>query len=72
MAGSYPAVIKQFLQFCLVPVYPVGGRCAVLQPSSTYGALWVLFGSEVENRPDEYAASQQEAGSLQPSHRASR
>ena len=65
MAEGYPVVIKQFLQFCLILIYPawVFGilvMAAVYYPC--YAVLWVLFWPVrawmKKNRPEEYAASQ--------------
>ena len=64
-AEGYPVVIKQFLQFCLILIYPawVFGilvMAAVYYPC--YAVLWVLFWPfrawMKKNRPEEYAASQ--------------
>ncbi|MBE1552843.1 YggT family protein [Mycobacterium sp. OAS707] len=64
-AEGYPVVIKQFLQFCLILIYPawVGGilaMAAVYYPC--YAVLWALFWPfrawMKKNRPEEYAASQ--------------
>jgi len=64
-AEGYPVVIKQFLQFCLILIYPawVVGilvMAAVYYPC--YAVLWVLFWPfrawMKKNRPEEYAASQ--------------
>ncbi len=66
MADPYPVVLKQFVQFCLIIVYPgwvVGLLFALAIYYSVYGVLWVLFAPirlwMKKNRPDEYAASQQ-------------
>jgi len=65
MADPYPVVIKQFVQFCLIIVYPawVFGillGLAIYYPC--YWVLWVLFAPMrlwmKKNRPEEYAASQ--------------
>jgi hypothetical protein len=64
-AEGYPVVIKQFIQFCLIIIYPawVVGilfMAAVYYP--IYAVLWVLFWPVrawmKTNRPEEYAASQ--------------
>lgn len=64
-ADGYPVVIKQFLQFCLILIYPawVFGilvMAAIYYPC--YAVLWVLFWPMrawmKKNRPEEYAASQ--------------
>jgi YggT family protein len=48
MAEGYPVVIKQFLQFCLIIIYPV---------------LWLLFwpmrSYQKKNHPEEYEATRQ-------------
>ncbi len=66
MADPYPVVLKQFVQFCLIIVYPawvVGLFFALAIYYAVYGVLWVLFAPirlwMTKNRPDEYAASQQ-------------
>ena len=66
MADPYPVVLKQFVQFCLIIVYPawvVGLLFGLAIYYSVYGVLWVLFAPirlwMKKNRPDEYAASQQ-------------
>lgn len=66
MADGYPVVIKQFLQFCLVLIYPAwvaGVLFSAVVYYTVYGVLWVLFAPirlwMKKNRPDEYAASQQ-------------
>jgi hypothetical protein len=64
-ADGYPVVVKQFIQFCLIIIYPawvfavlVGGACYF----AIYGVFWVLFWPVrawmKKNRPEEYAASQ--------------
>ncbi len=65
LADPYPVVVKQFLQFCLILIYPAW-IVAVLFIFACYFAgysvLWVLFwplrGWMKKNRPEEYAASQ--------------
>jgi hypothetical protein len=66
MADPYPVVLKQFVQFCLIIVYPawvVGLLFALVIYYAGYGVLWVLFAPirlwMKKNRPDDYAASQQ-------------
>jgi hypothetical protein len=64
-ADGYPIVIKQFLQFCLILIYPAW-VCGVLFSAAVYYAfysvLWVLFWPVrawmKKNRPEDYAASQ--------------
>lgn len=65
MADGYPAGIKQFLQFCLILIYPawlVGVMASAAVYFAVYGVLWVLFAPirlwMKKNRPDDYAASQ--------------
>lgn len=59
-------VVKQFVQFCLVIIYPawiVGVLTSAAFYYPVYGVLWVMFTPirlwKKNNRPDEYAASQQ-------------
>lgn len=66
MADGYPVVLKQFIQFCLIIIYPawvVGVLVSAAFYYSVHGVLWVLFAPirlwMKKNRPDEYAASQQ-------------
>lgn len=65
MAEGYPPVLKQFIQFCFVLIYPgwlfglvVGG----LLYAAVYAVLWVVFWPVrawmKKNRPEEYEASQ--------------
>jgi len=65
MADGYPVVIKQFLQFCLILIYPawvVGILLSAVFYYSVYAVLWIIFAPirlwMKKNRPDEYAASQ--------------
>ena len=65
MADGYPVGVKQFLQFCLLLIYPgwliAAPLCAAIYATG-YGVLWVLFWPlrawMKKNRPEEYAASQ--------------
>jgi len=68
MADGYPVVIKQFLQFCLILIYPawvfavlVGGLCQLLFYVTVYPVLWVLFwpmrAYQKKHHPEEYAAT---------------
>lgn len=64
-AEGYPVVIKQFLQFCLILIYPawvVGVLASAAIYYSVYSVLWVLFWPlrawMKKNRPEDYAASQ--------------
>ena len=65
MAEGYPAGLKQFIQFCLILIYPawlffVLAAAAVYYP--VYGLFWLLFAPVrlwmKKNRPEDYAASQ--------------
>jgi len=69
MAEGYPVVVKQFLQFCLILIYPgwvfavlVGGLFQLLFYVTVYPVLWVLFwpmrNHQKKHHPEEYAASQ--------------
>jgi hypothetical protein len=65
-AEGYPVGIKQFLQFCLILIYPawiVGVLVAAALYYAVYGPLWLLFWPVrawmKKNRPEDYAASQQ-------------
>ncbi|AGB25419.1 hypothetical protein Mycsm_05218 [Mycobacterium sp. JS623] len=64
-AEGYPVGIKQFLQFCLILIYPawiVGVLFCAAVYYAVYGPLWLLFWPVrawmKKNRPEEYAASQ--------------
>ncbi len=65
MADGYPVVIKQFLQFCLILIYPAW-LFSVLASAAiyycVYGVLWVVLSPirlwMKKNRPEDYAASQ--------------
>ena len=64
-AEGYPVVIKQFLQFCLIIIYPawiVGVLASAAIYYAVYSVLWVLFWPVrawmKKNRPEDYAASQ--------------
>ncbi|WP_264011998.1 hypothetical protein [[Mycobacterium] manitobense] len=68
-ADGYPVVVKQFVQFCLVIVYPAwvagvlfGLACYGLFYVTVYPVLWLLFWPMrawmKKNRPQEYAESQ--------------
>jgi hypothetical protein len=69
MAEGYPVGIKQFLQFCLILVYPafvffalVGLVLHALFYVTVYPVLWVLFwpmrAYQEKHHPEEYAESQ--------------
>lgn len=64
-AEGYPVVIKQFLQFCLILIYPAwvaGVAFSALVYYSVYSFFWILFWPVrawmKKNRPEDYAASQ--------------
>jgi hypothetical protein len=69
MAEGYPVVLKQFIQFCLILIYP-GWLFAVLCFAvlhalfyvTIYPVLWLLFwpmrAYQKKHHPEEYAASQ--------------
>ncbi|WP_029114465.1 hypothetical protein [Mycobacterium sp. URHB0044] len=68
-ADGYPVVVKQFIQFCLILIYPawvfmvlVGAALTLLFYVTIYPILWVLFwpirASQKKNHPEEYAESQ--------------
>lgn len=66
MAEGYPVVLKQFIQFCLIIIYPAwvfGVLFSAAVYAVVYPVLWVIFWPVREwmkrNRPEEYAASQQ-------------
>ena len=68
-ADAYPVVLKQFIQFCLILVYP-GWVLGIILCLAFYGlyyvtvypVLWVLFWPMrawmKKNKPEEYAESQ--------------
>jgi hypothetical protein len=64
-ADGYPVVIKQFLQFCLIIVYPAwifGTLFAAAFYYTVYAIMWGIFWPVrawmKKNRPEDYAASQ--------------
>ncbi|QNJ92370.1 hypothetical protein HZU40_30175 [Mycolicibacterium fluoranthenivorans] len=70
MAEGYPVVLKQFIQFCLILIWPgwvftvvVGAALHLLFYVTIYPILWVLFwpirNHQKKNHPEDYAASQQ-------------
>jgi hypothetical protein len=70
MAEGYPVVIKQFIQFCLILIYPawvfavlVGGLFQLLFYVTVYPLLWLLFwpvrAYQKKNNPEEYAAARE-------------
>lgn len=69
MAEGYPVVLKQFIQFCLILIYPawvfavlVGGLVTLLYYVTIYPLLWLLFwplrAHQKKHHPEEYAESQ--------------
>jgi hypothetical protein len=69
MAEGYPVVIKQFIQFCLIIIYPgwiffviVAAALHLLFYVTIYPILWVLFwpvrNHQKKHHPEEYAESQ--------------
>lgn len=65
MADGYPVVLKQFIQFCLILIYPAwlfGVLAGAVMYYSVYGVLWVVLSPirlwMKKNRPEDYAASQ--------------
>jgi hypothetical protein len=69
MAEGYPVVIKQFIQFCLILIYPgwlffviVAAALHALFYVTVYPVLWLLFwpirNYQKKNHPEEYAESQ--------------
>jgi len=68
MAEGYPVVLKQFIQFCLILIYPawvfavlVGGLFQLAFYVTVYPLLWLLFwpvrAHQKRNNPEEYAAN---------------
>jgi hypothetical protein len=65
-ADGYPVVVKQFLQFCLLLIYPAWVFVAVLGAAvyyPIYFVLWVLFWPVrawfKKTNPEEYAANKE-------------
>ncbi len=69
MAEGYPVVLKQFIQFCLILIYPgwiffviVAAALHALFYVTVYPVLWLLFwpmrAYQMKNHPEEYAESQ--------------
>ncbi|HEV7423190.1 MAG TPA: hypothetical protein VGO30_25690 [Mycobacterium sp.] len=76
MAEGYPVVVKQFIQFCLILIYPawvfavlVGGLVTLLFYVTIYPILWLLFWPvrawQKKNNPEEYAANREKYGKNQ-------
>jgi hypothetical protein len=68
MAESYPVVLKQFIQFCLIIIYPAwvfgvlfGAVIHALFYITVYPVLWLLFwpvrAHQKKHHPEEYAAN---------------
>lgn len=69
MAEGYPVVLKQFIQFCLIIIYPAwlfaivaGAALHLLFYVTIYPVLWLLFwpmrAYQKKHHPEEYAESQ--------------
>jgi YggT family protein len=69
MADGYPVVLKQFVQFCLIIIYPAWlfgvlflGALHLLFYVTVYPVLWVLFwpmrAYQKKHHPKDYAESQ--------------
>ncbi len=69
MSDGYPVVLKQFIQFCLIIIYPAwvftvlfGAAMHLLFYITIYPVLWVLFwpvrAYQKKHHPEEYAESQ--------------
>jgi hypothetical protein len=65
-ADGYPVVIKQFLQFCLILIYPAWVFAVLVSVPAYYtfyGVLWVLFWPVravfKKTNPEEYEANKQ-------------
>jgi hypothetical protein len=69
MAEGYPVVLKQFIQFCLIIIYPawlffvlVAAALHALFYVTVYPVLWLLFwpvrAYQKKHHPEEYAESQ--------------
>ena len=69
MAEGYPVVLKQFIQFCLILIYPAwifflicAAALHLLFYVTVYPVLWLLFwpmrAYQKKHHPEEYAESQ--------------
>jgi YggT family protein len=69
MAEGYPVVLKQFIQFCLILIYPgwiffvlVAAALHAVFYVTVYPVLWLLFwptrAYQKKHHPEEYAESQ--------------
>ena len=66
MAEGYPVVIKQFLHFCLIIIYPawvfavlVGAAMHLLFYPALWLAFWPMRAYQKKNHPEEYEATRQ-------------
>jgi hypothetical protein len=70
MAENYPVVLKQFIQFCLIIIYPAwiagvlfGAAMHALFYVTVYPILWLLFwpvrAMHKKNNPEDYEATRQ-------------
>ena len=68
MAEGYPVVLKQFIQFCLILIYPAwvfavlfGAAMHALFYVTVYPVLWLLFwpvrAYQKKHNPEEYEAA---------------
>src|ERR1700761_7855530 len=68
MAEGYPVVLKQFIQFCLIIIYPawvfavlLGVVANAVFYVTVYPVLWLIFwparAYQKKNHPEEYAAT---------------
>lgn len=73
MAEGYPVVLKQFIQFCLILIYPAwvaGVLCAASMHAlfyvTVYPVLWLLLwplrAYQKKHHPEEYEASRRKHG----------
>ena len=70
MADGYPVVLKQFIQFCLIIIYPAWVAGVLFAAAmhglfyiTVYPVLWLLFwpvrAYQKKNNPEEYEATRQ-------------
>lgn len=81
-AEGYPPGIKQFLQFCLILIYPAWLFVVLIAwpvwvvGKALEGVLWVLFwpvrAIHEKNNPEEYAAFQAELKARKAAQKAGR
>jgi YggT family protein len=73
MAEGYPVVLKQFIQFCLILVYPAwvftvlcGGLVTLLFYVTVHPLSWLIFwpmrAHQKKHHPEEYAATRAKHG----------